>query len=215
LLQLNPSDLSSRAKLQELPSTKLARWVISTLTDDNPTGLIAGTTSTVPTTMEDLVTALQSTASSTYSKNQILAQLSARQERLNDNFEQKALIYIEARFRPHECCGGSHLIIKARISAYFVRIGWIVSVKASNLFFCIRCNGRYASRRIVICIGQATKSRITRDHTCEALRRVSWRRQNHRNSARSIGYFFQETGIVEVHGVTSFFGPSSSVFSAF
>jgi hypothetical protein len=87
LLQLNPSDLSSRAKLQELPSTKLARWVISTLTDDNPTGLIAGTTSTVPTTMEDLVTALQSTASSTYSKNQILAQLSARQESLNESID--------------------------------------------------------------------------------------------------------------------------------
>jgi hypothetical protein len=41
--------------------------------------------------MDVLVTALQSTASSTYSKNQILAQLRARQERLNDNFEQKAL----------------------------------------------------------------------------------------------------------------------------
>lgn len=41
------------------------------------------------------MTALQSTAASAYSKTQILGQLHARQEKLNDNVEQKALNYVE------------------------------------------------------------------------------------------------------------------------
>ncbi len=44
--------------------------------------------------MEDLVIALQSTAASVYSKNQIFAHLNAQKEKLNDDFEARALNYI-------------------------------------------------------------------------------------------------------------------------
>ena len=46
--------------------------------------------------MEDLISALQSTARSTYSKKEILHDLQSRQNTLNYNFEQKALKYAEA-----------------------------------------------------------------------------------------------------------------------
>jgi hypothetical protein len=99
LLHLNPSGLPSQMKLQGLSSVQLARWAIPTLTAADPTGLIAGTASTDPTTMDDLVTALQTTASTTYSKNQILAHLTAHKEKLNDSFEALAMNYV-AEFPP-------------------------------------------------------------------------------------------------------------------
>jgi hypothetical protein len=95
LLHLNPSGLPSQAKLQGLSSVQLARWAIPTLTAADPTGVIAGTASADPTTMDELVTALQNTAASTYSKNQILAHLTAHKQKLNDNFETLALSYVD------------------------------------------------------------------------------------------------------------------------
>ena len=95
LLHLNPPGLPSQAKLQGLSSLQLARWAIPTLTAADPTGVITGTASTDPTTMEELVTALQNTAATTYSKNQILAHLTAQKQKLNDNFEAQALNYVD------------------------------------------------------------------------------------------------------------------------
>ena len=95
LLLLNPSGLPSQAKLQGLSSVQLARWAIPTLTAADPTGVIAGTASSDSTTMEELVTALQNTAASTYSKNQILAHFTSHKQKLNDNFETLALSYVD------------------------------------------------------------------------------------------------------------------------
>ena len=95
LLHLQPSGLPSQAKLQGLSSVQLARWAIPTLTATDPTGVITGTASTDPTTMDELVTALQNTAASTYSKNQIFAHLTAHKQKLNDNFETLALSYVD------------------------------------------------------------------------------------------------------------------------
>ena len=94
-MHLNPSGLPSQAKLQGLSSVQLARWAIPTLTAADPTGVITGTASTDPTTMEELVTALQNTAASTYSKNQILAHSTAHKQKLSDNFETLALSYVD------------------------------------------------------------------------------------------------------------------------
>jgi hypothetical protein len=94
-MHLNPSGLPSQAKLQGLSSVQLARWAIPTLTAADPTGVITGTAATDPTTMDELLIALQNTAASTYSKNQILAHLTAHKNKLNDNFETLALSYVD------------------------------------------------------------------------------------------------------------------------
>jgi hypothetical protein len=91
LLKLQPPDLPSKIKLQAISSVQLALWAISTLIDDDPTGVIEGSASTDPTTMVDLITALQSTASTAYSRTHILHYLSSKQDKLSANFEHMVL----------------------------------------------------------------------------------------------------------------------------
>ena len=98
LLKINPPNLPAKAKLQTISAVQLALWAFPTLTDDDPTGVIEGTASTDPTTMADLVSSLQSTEPTTYYKKEILTHLRARQDKLNDNFEQRAMKYNEEFF---------------------------------------------------------------------------------------------------------------------
>ena len=58
LLKILPPGLPAKAKLRTISCVQLANWAISTLTDDDPTGVIDGTASTDPITIEDLVSAL-------------------------------------------------------------------------------------------------------------------------------------------------------------
>ena len=53
LLKIQPSTLFAPAKLQTISSVQLALLALVTLTDDDPTGIINGDSSTDPTTMEE------------------------------------------------------------------------------------------------------------------------------------------------------------------